>query len=122
MQCQQSLPDPKWTWSDRHKAKWEEEIDDINSYQKFYEHWYKSPTDPNPLDTFPYDSTFLEKCPYELSLPPLPFRSTGEPGQRILITKTHEEMFRSLLYLRQKGKGRQRGAVLTGEHGIGVSL
>ena len=95
-----------------------------DGYQKFYEKW----------DDKSSRSKFLEtKFPYELSLgahepppgadskgvPLLPFRNEIMSGDKILVTKSYDDMFHRLVRLRNEYEG--RGAVITGQPGIGGS-
>ena len=52
----------------------------------------------------------------------LPFHVGDTPGNRILVTKSYDDMLRRVLYLRQCDKGKDRGVVLAGQPGIGASL
>ena len=52
----------------------------------------------------------------------LPFRPDDTSGDRILVTKSYENMCRHLLYLHKDDKGTDKGAVLTGQPGVGASL
>jgi len=54
--------------------------------------------------------------------PLLPFRSRETSGDKILITRSFDDMFYRLLYIRLFDKGHRRGAVLTGQPGIGASV
>ena len=54
--------------------------------------------------------------------PLLPFRSSVTSGDKILITKSFDDMLYRLLLIRLSDKGNRRGAVLTGQPGIGVSV
>jgi hypothetical protein len=88
-----------------------------DGYQQFYEYWRKDST----------SSRFLHEFPYKLSLraanaSSLPFRLASSTfGDQILVTKAYDGMFHHLLRLRQAG-GDSRGAVLTGQPGIGAPL
>ena len=53
---------------------------------------------------------------------PLPFHDGDTSGNRILVTKSYETVFYCLLSLRQEDKGNTRGAVITGQPGVSVSL
>ena len=86
-------------------------------YQKFYEKW----------DDKSSSSNFSEQYPYELSLGMdkygeslLPFRDGSILGDKILVTKSYDDMFQRILCLRNENCG--RGAVITGQPGIGGSL
>ena len=88
-----------------------------DEYQKFYERWDKRSK----------RSKFRNKFPYKLSLgtnskgePLLPFRNDGMSGDKILVTKSYDRMLYRLLDIRKKRWG--RGAVITGQPGIGGSL
>jgi hypothetical protein len=87
-------------------------------WQEFYKLWRNSSTRP----------AFPNKVPEILNLglsskgePLLDYHPKGTVGSRILITKSYEDMFHRLLYLRQRDKGDSTGAVLTGQPGTGAS-
>lgn len=84
-----------------------------DEYQQFYEHWRKPSTTPKFLDTFPYELPLKAKPP---------FRPENISGDRILITKAYDDMFHRLLRLRMKDEGCKKGAVLTGQPGVGACL
>ena len=86
-------------------------------YQKFYEKW----------DDVSSRSKFRDTFPYRLSLgadqrggPLPPFRKDSTLGGDILVIKSYDDMFHRLLRLRNEYSG--RGAVITGQPGIGGSL
>jgi len=54
--------------------------------------------------------------------PLLPFHIGDTPRNQILVTKPYDEIFRRVLCLRQRDRGKGRGVVLTGQPGIGASL
>ena len=87
------------------------------SYQEFYRHWRSGP-----------DSKITSKFPYRLSFragdspPPLLFHSSSILGDEILITRSYNDTFHRLLNLRMGDKGSLKGAVLTGQPGIGAFL
>jgi len=100
-------------WSDSAKEEGEVITD---GYQEFYKHWLKSSSNTNFLDTFPY----------ELSLGPdgvplLPFDDSNTSGSQILVTESYNCMLRRLLHLRSEDSRDNKGAVLTGQPGIGIS-
>jgi len=78
--------------------------------------WRDSSTSSHPPEPLPY---VLE---LGVDQGGKPFRAGNTSGDRILITKSYEDMFYRLLHIRQYDKGGGRGAVLTGQPGIGVSL
>jgi len=88
--------------------------------QEFYEHWRG---DANK-------SKFLHKFPYKLSLeidrtgnpPVVPLPLPTESGSRIIVTESYEKMFHHLLLIRTRDLGNRKGAVITGQPGIGASL
>jgi len=92
-------------------------------WQQFYERWRDGPKDfkfdDKPDDRFPYVLD-LGVDPEGNSL--LPFHDGDTSGNRILVTKSYENMFYRLLSLRQEDKGNARGAVITGQPGVGASL
>jgi len=58
----------------------------------------------------------------EKGKPLLPFRPDDTSENRILVTKSYDDTFYRLLHLRQRDRGKRRGAVLTGQPGTGASL
>ena len=54
------------------------------------------------------------------SLPPFHDGDTSE--NRILVTKSYDNMFYRLLWLRQRDKRDTKGAVVTGQPGVGASI
>jgi len=54
--------------------------------------------------------------------PLLPFHGGDTFKNRILVTKSYENMFYRLLRLREEDKGDAKGAVITGQPGVGASL
>ncbi len=110
-----SLPDIKWDWLDMDKAEWVK----TNKYQQFYKHWHNGSTGRNFLSLFPYKLS-LRVDRYGTSL--LHFGTNSTSGNRILITKAYNEMYHCLLLLCQNDKGHTKGAVVTGQPGIGASL
>ncbi|EIM89619.1 uncharacterized protein STEHIDRAFT_108317 [Stereum hirsutum FP-91666 SS1] len=97
-----------WTWSK--KSKWEAEE---GEYQQFYDHWRDR--------IFPTSQTF----PYVLHLgvdddgePLLPFHGKDTTGNRILVTKSYDDMFHRILRFRATGE-RHHGVVITGQPGSG---
>ena len=107
--------DNEWSWLDPDREYWELAE---NRYQKFYKTWRDKPS----------KSDFPNAYPYDLSLgtdedgPLLPFRSTNTLGDRILVTKAYDDVFHRILRLRAKDLGGSRGAVITGQPGVGASL
>jgi len=88
-------------------------------WQQFYERWRDSST----------SSEFHDKFPYVLKLgmdpegnSPLPFHNEDTSENRILVTKSYNDMFYRLLRLREDDLGKSKGAVITGQPGIGASL
>ena len=88
-------------------------------WQQFYNRWRDSSTSSKSLNAFPYVLE-LGVDPESKSL--LPFHVGDTPGNRILVTKSYDDMFRRVLYLCQCDKGKDRGVVLAGQPGIGASL
>src|SRR5258708_10563390 len=110
-----SFPDIKWDWLDTDKAKWEVKTD---KYQQFYEHWRDGSTGSNFLSLFPYKLS-LGVDGHGASL----LRFAGSTsGNRILVTKAYDDMYHRLMLLRKDDDGEAKGAVLTGQPGIGASL
>jgi len=89
-----------------------------NELQQFYEHWRESSTGSNFLNTFPYKLS-LGMDSGGVSHLPLHTYSTSE--NRILVTRSYENMFHRVLHLRNDDKGSAKGVVLTGQPGIGAS-
>ena len=81
--------------------------------------WRDSSTSSHPPEPLPY---VLELGVDQGGKPLLPFRAGDISGDRILITKSYENMFYRLLRIRRYDKGAGRGALLTGQPGIGESL
>ena len=85
-------------------------------YQELYEYWYNRP-----------GSEFLNETPYCLSLGikgnefPLPLGSSP-PLEKILVTASYNDAFHRLLRLREGDTGSNKGAVLTGQPGVGASF
>ena len=86
-------------------------------YQKFYEKWDDESSSFKFGKEFPYELS-LGTDKYGRSL--LPFRNGSISGDKILVTKSYYDMFQRLLRLRNEDSG--RGAVITGQPGIGGSL
>ena len=88
-------------------------------YQQFYKHWRDSSA----------SSRFRKEFLYKLSLGEdsdgaslLPFCRDKTSGNQILVTTSYNIMFHRLVRLRRKDKGTTKGAVLTGQPGVGASL
>jgi hypothetical protein len=93
----------------------------VTKHHKFYMHWLSRSTEPT-------ESIFGSTFPYKLSLTadsdsisPLPFVPNSVCRNQILVTRAYDDMFHRLLRLRMDDKGDTKGAVLTGQPGIGVS-
>ena len=89
------------------------------AWQQFYERWRDSSV----------GSKFDNQFPYTLELGVdlegnslLPFHDGETSKNRILVTKSYEDMFYRLLRLRKKDMGQARGAVITGQPGVGAPL
>ena len=81
--------------------------------------WRKDPTSPKFRDKFPYTLKLgVDTAGQSL----LPFRPDDTSGNQILVTEAYDYMFHRLLGLRQRDRGKNKGAVLTGQPGIGVFL
>ena len=104
-----------WTWSETDKEKWKVET---GGCQKFYDHWRGGTN----------KSKFLHEFPYRLSLGMggnkrfIPLSIPTKHGNEILVTESYEKTFHHLLLLRKLDKGSRRGAVITGQAGIGAPL
>lgn len=85
-------------------------------YVQFYEHWRRSGATSSFLSTFPYKLSLgvdsNNKCL-------LPFRRDGS-GDQILVTSSYNTMFHRLLRLCEDDTGTTKGAVITGQPGVGV--
>src|SRR5258708_15106697 len=110
-----TLPDINWDWSDTNKGKWEAMTD---NYQQFCDHWRDRSSGSNFLDQFPYK---LSLGVNGLGASLLSFGARSTSVNRILVTKSYDDMFFHLLHLRQNDKGNAKGAVLTGQPDIGAS-
>jgi len=88
-------------------------------FQQFYEHWRDRSTATDFLSAFPYKlSLGVDSDGTSL----LPFRPDGTSGGQILVTRSYDVMLRRLLRLRREDNGAAKGAVLTGQPGVGASL
>ena len=74
-------------------------------------------------------SKFLDKFPYLLPLGVnqdnnsyRPYLLPIETRKEILVTESYEKMFHRLMLLRTQDFGGQRGAVITGQPGIGAYI
>ena len=117
-----TLPDINWVWSDTAKGKWEALTDKYHpfyKYQQFYDRWRDRSSGSNFLDQFPYK---LSLGVDELGASLLPFGAGSTWENRILVTRSYDDMYHRLLLLRQNDEGDAKGAVLTGQPGIGASL
>lgn len=82
-------------------------------YQEFYDNWRKKSTGTEFHNTFPY----------KLTIGALPFRAEKELGGNIVVTESYDRMYHRLLRLRvSDDEGMTKGAVLTGQPGIGAPL
>ena len=86
--------------------------------QRFYEHWRYDSTRPKFSDKFPYT---LSLGTDSRGAPLMPFNLNATLGAQILITKAYDDMFHRILDFRATDTGSNRGVVLTGQPGIGVS-
>ena len=86
--------------------------------QQFYEHWRDCSTRPKFSDKFP---NTLSLGMNSIGAPLMPFSPNHTSGAQILITKAYDDTFHRLLLLRNDDVGTNRGAVLTGQSGIGRS-
>ena len=90
---------------DGNKKRWEVATDE---WQQFYEHRHDSSTGFKPFKAFPY---VLELGINEKDKPLLPFRPDDTSENRILVAKSYDDTFHPLLNLRQRDRGKRRGAV-----------
>ncbi|KAI0748628.1 hypothetical protein C8Q80DRAFT_1271009 [Daedaleopsis nitida] len=100
-----------WTWTDFDKHEWTQLPDD-HQYQGFFNHWHGRP--------FPVESVL----PYELDLgtdehgdPLLPFRPYDTSRGAIVARKIYSLLYERILLCRPW----KRGAVITGQPGVGKS-
>jgi hypothetical protein len=86
-----------------------------NGFQKFYERWRNNSTNPE----------LLNRRPYKLSLgvnpEDVPFYTRNASASQILVTEAYDDVYHRLLLRRKNDPGDERGAVLTGQPGIGAS-
>ncbi len=117
-----TLPDINWVWSDTAKGKWEALTDKYHpfyKYQQFYDRWRDRSSGSNFLDQFPYK---LSLGVDENGASLLRFGPDSTSRNRILVTKAYDDMYHRLMLLRRDDDGEAKGAVLTGQPGIGASL
>ena len=88
-------------------------------WQEFYDLWRNSSTRPTFSERFPY---VLELGASSKGVPFLPFYPERTTGNRVLVTKSYDDMLHRLLRLRKRDKGHKQGVVLTGQPGTGASL
>ena len=86
-----------------------------DEYREFYEHWRKSSVVHFP-ETFPSELHLKLGKNHQLPL------NHSIPEGRIIVTKAFDDMFHRILRLRARDTGSQKGVVLTGQPGIGVSM
>ena len=101
-----------WSWSEDSQEEWQKVTTAENEeYVTFYKLWRNPATRP----------TFDKEFPYELWIRAGPTLSPA--GKPILITEAYDKMFRRLLRLRKEDLGGEvKGAVITGQPGIGAPL
>ena len=112
------IPDSKWAWSETEKKQRKVAP---NGWQQFYLHWRSK--------DFKFDDKPDHQFPYVLQLGVnsdgdslLPFHKGDTFKGQILVTKSYEKMFYHLWRLRRRDKGNTRGAVITGQPGVGAFL
>jgi len=88
-------------------------------WQEFYDLWRDSSTRPTFSEKFPY---VLELGVGSAGVPLLPFNHNGTTENRILVTKSYNDMLHRLLRLRKRDQGHKKGVVFTGQPGVGASL
>ena len=87
--------------------------------QQFCEYWSTDSSGRNFINAFPYRfSLGVDQGGVSL----LPFHPTSTSRNEIVVTKSYDDMFHRLLQLRMRDAGDARGAVLTGQPGIGAYL
>ena len=103
----------EWRWPQGKRNEWRKILEsDDDEYLDFYNYWSR----PDAR------SKFRNKFPYPLWLgEDLTISPAGKP---ILVTEAYDNMVRRLSYLREEDRmgGRIKGAVITGQPGIGASL
>jgi len=101
-----------WDWPEESQKEWRELVGKGEEYVAFYRYWSSSGARSNFSDTFPY----------KLSLGGGSSISPG--GKPILVTDAYDKMLHRLSRLRENDRkgGRIKGAVITGQPGIGASL
>ena len=104
-QHQSFLSAENWVWAEEDKQTWHV-VAEGQTMSQFYNHWRGTPF------------TEEEEHPCKLSLGKFPFYHAL--GSEILITEAYDTMFHRLLNLRIVHRG-CRGAVITGQPGIGTS-
>ena len=97
---------------------WQVDHDD-DGYQQFYDKWRTKTTDSDFYNPFPYQLS-LGRSTSGAPLPP--FRADDILGDKIVVTESYDQMYHRLLRLRMSDVGgKAKGAVLTGQPGVGVS-
>ena len=92
---------------------------ETNTHRKFYEHWRRSSASSDfRVGTFPYPLSLGTKAG---SAPFMIPRGNSTFEDNIVVTQSHDDMFHRLLRLRTGDNGGRKGAVLTGQPGIGMS-
>ena len=84
--------------------------------QQFCDYWHGKSIDPITPSKFPYVASLGPEGGKII----LPFGPKSGPGNQIVITRSYEATFLRILRLREKDIGRDGGAVLTGQPGIGT--
>ena len=100
----------QWRWPEEDQKEWRELVDD--EYLDFYKYWSK----PDAR------SKFGTKFPYPLWLGEGP--TISRAGEQIIVTEAYDNMLRRLSHLREEDRlaKKSKGAVITGQPGIGASL
>jgi len=88
--------------------------------QKFYDHWRGNFNKSEFLQQFPYPLSLEIDRTEDGAFIPLPLPT--ESGSQILVTESYEKNVPSPVAYPQSERGSRKGAVITGQPEIGVSL
>ena len=79
--------------------------------QQFYNHWRDISANSEFNKTFPYELPLGTKPPV---------RPDSTSGNKIIVTKSYDDMFHRILSFRGNDQGPEKGVVLTGQPGTGA--
>lgn len=113
---QHSLPLPGGGWLWPSKDKWKVVT---GWHREFNQYWRDDSNSSKFLDNFPY---LLPLGVGEGNDLDLPYFLSIKTRDQILVTEAYDRLFHHLLLLRTRDRGSQRGAVITGQPGVGPSL